>query len=157
MSIHDPANPSQSIAVPSHVQHGAQVGFVSALACQVIPEPLHMEAIDCYIATPSPPSLTNSFLSDHGDNAVDVLAYKKVAKKVHLVTTSLSKDFRIIQCCLEDPLLTLPILPMHPPTFMPDTHLTQEHYDALDLNMYSMGFCGLKKPSSQCTFSKSTR
>ena len=65
-----------------------------------------------------------------------VLAYKKVAKKVHPIATSLPEDFWIIWRHPEDPLLTLPPLPTHPPPFLPGTRLTQEHYDALDLNKF---------------------
>lgn len=58
-------------------RQGAQVGFVSALACQVVPEPPRVEAVDRYVATPSSPSLTDSLFSGHGNKVVTVLAYKK--------------------------------------------------------------------------------
>ncbi len=56
-----------------------------------------MEALECYIATPSSLPLTDLLLSDDDTNeAVSVLAYKKVARKVHPVAASLPEDFRII-------------------------------------------------------------
>ena len=63
-----------------------------------------------------------------------VLAYKKVAKKVCPVPTSLPEDFCTIRCIPANPLLTLPPLPPHPPNFSSGTHLTQECLNALDLN-----------------------
>lgn len=137
VSIRDPANPSRSIAVPSRARQGAQVGFVSALACQVLPEPPCIEALDHYVAAYSLSSLANVSFSDHDENdTVSTLAYKKVSKKVHPVAASLPEDFRIIRRHPEDPLLTLPILPTQPPPFTPGNRLTQERYDALKLNRF---------------------
>jgi hypothetical protein len=118
VSICDPADPSRSIAVPSCARQATQVAFVSALACQVRPDPPRMEAFERYI-TSSPPLCPVDSLPV--DDAVAVLAYKKVAKKVHPIVASLPEDFRIIRCRPEDPLLTLPSLPMHPPPFTPGT------------------------------------
>jgi hypothetical protein len=50
------------------------------------------------------------------------------------VAASLPEDFCIIQRHPEDPLLSLPKLPSHPPEFTPGTRLTQERFDALELN-----------------------
>jgi len=137
VSIRDPTNPAQSIAIPSQAHRGAQVGFMSALTCQVHTEPPRVEALDRYVTTLSSHSLTDLLPSDHdNDKAIAVLAYKKVAKKVHPVAASLPEDFRIIRRRPEDPLLTLPPLSTHPPPFTPGNRLTQEHYDALDLNKY---------------------
>jgi hypothetical protein len=96
-----------------------------------------VEAIERYVAASPSLLLTDASLSDDdNDNAITVLAYKKVAKKVHLVTASLPEDFRIIWHRPEDLLLTLQPLPTHPPLFTPGLCLTQECYDALDLNQY---------------------
>lgn len=38
VSIRDPADPSRSVAVPSRARRAAQVGFVTAFACQVRPD-----------------------------------------------------------------------------------------------------------------------
>ena len=64
-------------------------------------------------------------------------AYKKVSKKVHPVAASLPEDFRIIRRRPEDPLLSLPPLPTHPPPFTPGTYLTQECLDDLNLNCFN--------------------
>ena len=64
------------------------------------------------------------------------LAYKKVAKKVCPVPTSLPKDFCNICCIPEDPLLTLLLLPISPPNFVPGQHLTVECLEALELNRF---------------------
>jgi hypothetical protein len=63
-----------------------------------------------------------------------VLAYKKVAQKVHPVPTSLLEDFCNQQCIPVNPLLSLLPLPTHPPDFTPGVCLTQECLDALNLN-----------------------
>jgi hypothetical protein len=94
-----------------------------------------MESIDRYVASSSSPSLTNPSLADHA--TATVLAYKKVAKKVHPVATSLPEDFRITRRRPEDPLLTLPTLPACPPPFTPGDRLTQERFEGLDLDQYS--------------------
>jgi hypothetical protein len=47
----------------------------------------------------------------------------------------LPEDFHIIHCIPSDPLLTLPKLSPHPPDFTPGTQLTQEHLEALGLNL----------------------
>src|SRR5713226_8788356 len=138
VSIHDLANPSHLIAVPSRARQATQVGFVSALACQVHPELPHIEALECYVANSSSLPLTNLLLSDDDtDNAVAVLAYKKVAQKVHPIAASLPEDFWIIQHYPEDSLLSLLPLPTHPPPFIPGTQLTQEQYNELDLNKFN--------------------
>ena len=92
-----------------------------------------MEALDRYVISPLSPFPDDNNLSD-SDPSVEVLAYKKAAKKVHPVAASLPEDFRIIRRRPEDPLLSLPKLPSHPPEFTPGPRLTQERYDALELN-----------------------
>ena len=133
MSIRDPANPSHSIAVPSRARHAAQVGFVKSFTCQVQSDPPRMEALERYVTSPLYPFTDDDDLSD-SDLPVEVLAYKKAAKKVHPVAASLPEDFRIVRRRPEDPLLSLPKLPSHPPKFTPGPCLTQDRYDALELN-----------------------
>ena len=70
----------------------------------------------------------------HPNNITSVQAYKKVAKKVRPVPTSLPEDFRTIRRIPSDPLLSLPELPHHPPNFSPGNRLNQERLDALKLN-----------------------
>ena len=94
VSICDPANPTQSIAVSSWAYWGAQLGFVSSLACQILSELPRMKSIDRYIASSSLQPLTNLLLAEHNaDSIATVLAYKKVAKRVHLIAASLLEDF----------------------------------------------------------------
>ena len=119
------------MAVPSQARQAAEVGFVMAFTCQVQPEPPRMEALDRYIASPLFPFPDNNDDLSDLDLPVEVLAYKKAAKKVHPVAASLPEDFRIIRQRPEDPLLSLPALPTHPPQFTPGTRLTQEHFDEL--------------------------
>jgi hypothetical protein len=133
VSIRDPADPSRSIAVPSRARQAAQIGFVTTLACQVRPEPPRMEVLERYIASPFSPFPDDDDMSD-SDFPVEVLAYKKAAKKVHSVAASLPEDFRVIRRRPEDPLLSLPKLPSHPPMFTPGVRLTQDRFDALELN-----------------------
>ena len=96
-----------------------------------------MEALDRYIASSSFPFPDNDDdLSDSG-LPVEVLAYKKVAKKVHPVAASLPEDFRIIRRRPEDPLLSLPALLTHPPQFTPGTRLTKERFNKLELNKFN--------------------
>ncbi len=129
VTICDPANPSHPINIPSRA-HTTQVGCIRAFSL---------------VSSPSPPKLNGlwqhhnivySFLADSDDPPKRVLAYKKVAKKVQPVSTSLPEDYRIIRRIPKDPLLSLPALPTHPPDFTPGSRLTQERLNALDLNCY---------------------
>ena len=92
-----------------------------------------MEALERYITSSLHPSIDDEDLSD-SDQPVEALAYKKAAKKVHPVAASLPEDF--MSSGTEDPLLSLSKLPSHPPEFTPGTHLTQDHFEALELNKY---------------------
>ncbi len=93
-----------------------------------------MEVLERYITSSHLP-ISADFPST-SDLSVAVLAYKKAARKVHPVAASLPEDFRIIRRRPEDPLLSLPTLPTHPPKFTPGTHLTQECFDTLNLNWF---------------------
>jgi hypothetical protein len=92
-----------------------------------------MEALERYVASPLYPFPDDDDMSD-SDLPVEVLAYKKAAKKVHSVAASLPEDFHVIQRRPEDPLLSLPKLPPHPPAFTPGARLTQDRFDGLELN-----------------------
>jgi hypothetical protein len=122
--IRDPADFAHSITVPTRARL-TQVGYINTFALQARPSPPRMAALEQYITNASsvPPD-------------AEVLAYKKAAKKVHPVAASLPEDFRIIRRRPEDPLLSLPPLPTHPPPFTPGSRLTQERLDDLDLNRY---------------------
>ena len=75
-----------------------------------------MEALKHYIATSPPLGTVDSLPTE---DAVALLAYKKVAKKVHPIAASLPEDFQIICHRPEDPLLTLSLLLIYPPPFTP--------------------------------------
>ena len=58
--------------------------------------------------------------------------YKKVADKVKPVLGNLDEKFRIIREIKGDPLATLPVLPTHPPDFVPTGRYTEERKKAMD-------------------------
>ena len=126
ISIRDPANPACTINIPSRARR-AQVSFIKTFIFN----------------TPSPPIFNGikpqhslSYQLDNPSMLQQILAYKKVARKVQPVLASLSEDYRIICKIPVDPLLSLPLLPTHPPNFMPSTRLTQECLTDLKLNRY---------------------
>ena len=63
-----------------------------------------------------------------------VYVYKKVAKKVHPIPASLTKDFCVLRWFPSDLLVTLPTLSMNLSNFASDIWLTQKHLDMLRLN-----------------------
>jgi len=62
------------------------------------------------------------------------LVYKLVAKKVRTVQTAMPPEFRITRQLPDDPLASMPTLPIHPPDFVPGVRFTQERADNLDLD-----------------------
>lgn len=71
----------------------------------------------------------------HRDPPLALVArkYKSAAKGVKPVSTALPEEFRITRHFPEDPLLTLPEVPTHPPEFIPTTKFTRERYEALSI------------------------
>lgn len=61
-------------------------------------------------------------------------ADKRVDKKVKLVSTSFPEDCYVHRCMPEDPLLTLPSLPHHPPEFKPTYKIANERMEILNVN-----------------------
>lgn len=61
-------------------------------------------------------------------------AYKRVDKKVKPIPTTFPEDCLVRRCIPEDPLLTLPPLPYHPPNFVPTYRISEERMDILDVN-----------------------
>ena len=126
ISIRDPAHPTRTINIPSRARR-TQVGFIKTFILNASPptfnglKPQHSLSYQPY--NPSTPD--------------QVLAYKKVARKVRPVPASLPEDYRIIRQIPVDPLLSLSPLPTHPPNFVPGTRLTQERLADLDLNRYN--------------------
>ena len=100
---------------------------------QTHPAPPWMTAPECYRAEVA------HYASLQQLNLVpptSMLVYKKVVKKVHPVAASLPEDFCIVCRQPEDPLLSLPLLPTHPPYFVPGLCLMQEHLEAMNINKY---------------------
>ncbi|KZO92159.1 hypothetical protein CALVIDRAFT_487994, partial [Calocera viscosa TUFC12733] len=62
--------------------------------------------------------------------------YKPMDRKVKPVSTTTPEDVKIGRRFPSDPLEFLPELPIFPPDFKPGLRLTQERYDALDLNKH---------------------
>ena len=63
-----------------------------------------------------------------------ILKYKRIDKKVRPVPATLPEEYHTICRIPEDPLLSLPLLPTHPPDFSLGECLTQERLDKLNLN-----------------------
>jgi hypothetical protein len=82
--IRDPTDFTHSVTIPTRARH-TQVGCINTLALQIRPAPPRMAALEQYI--------TNTLSAPPN---VEVLAYKKAAKKVHPVAASLPEDFCII-------------------------------------------------------------
>ena len=61
-------------------------------------------------------------------------AYKRVDKKIHPVSTQFPEDCYVSRQIPEDPLLTLPQLPTHPPKFAPTQKITLERMAMLNIN-----------------------
>ena len=111
ISVRDLANPARTINIPSRARR-AQVGFIKTFI----------------LDTPSPPMFNGikpqhllSYQLDDPSMPQQILAYKKVTRKVQPVPASLPEDYCIICKIPIDPLLSLPSLPMHPPDFTPGT------------------------------------
>jgi hypothetical protein len=132
LSIHNPADQSHIIQVPTRAQR-TLVGIISTLALQSYPAPPRMTATDQHGR-----SITQQIILQQAfpDPSTPVLAYKKASKKVHPVAASLPEDFRIICKRPEDPLSSLPPLPTNPPYFIPGLRLTQECLNAMSINRY---------------------
>ena len=67
-------------------------------------------------------------------NQVSSFTYKKVAHQIKPVATTLPEDFQIVHHIPLDPLETLPVLPFHPPDFIPGLRYTLERKLAMNVN-----------------------
>ena len=63
----------------------------------------------------------------------EVYAYKKVARRVKPVATTLPEEFRIVRREIPNPLDGMPVLPTHPPEFKPQGRYTMARRDELDV------------------------
>jgi hypothetical protein len=61
-------------------------------------------------------------------------AYKRVDKKIHPVSMQFPQDCRVTRHIPEDPLLTLPSLTQHPPSFAPSKKISVERINLLNVN-----------------------
>jgi hypothetical protein len=71
---------------------------------------------------------------ENGDTRQAFTMYKRVDKKVKPVSTTFSPDYEVRRTIPEDPLKTLPDLPIHPPEFQLTSRLTKERMELLEIN-----------------------
>lgn len=90
--ICDPANQSCTIQVPTKACH-TTIGFISTLAFQTYPPLPQITTLECYGAQVNHHTTT---LQLDATPPTFMLAYKKAAKKVHLVAALLPEDFHIV-------------------------------------------------------------
>ncbi|KAJ7145968.1 hypothetical protein C8R44DRAFT_599144, partial [Mycena epipterygia] len=60
--------------------------------------------------------------------------YKRVDKKIRPVSTTFSPEYEVTRRIPQDPLATLPELPVHPPEFKPTKRLDAERLKILEIN-----------------------
>ena len=133
--IRNPTDPTHTATVSSRPWK-ALAGYVHTFALTALsspPPPPSIDALCPYLAE------ARNAASQQNLSAlpVSVAAYKKVARKVRPVPTSLPEDFCTVCRIPEDPLLTLPALPARPPEFSPGPRLTAEWLEDLELNRYN--------------------
>ena len=125
VSVRDPANTARRVYLVTRPRTGRATS-VNMISTRPVPSALYTAEL---------PAMPNPFLPlPPIDPTTLVLKYKKVDKKVRPVPTTLPEEFRTIRRIPEDPLLSLPPLPTHPPDFTPGERLTQERLNELDLN-----------------------
>ena len=61
-------------------------------------------------------------------------AYKRVDRKIKPVPAVFPEDSKVTRTFPEDPLNSLPPLPIKPPDFVPNGRLTQERLDEMEVN-----------------------
>lgn len=68
------------------------------------------------------------------DSEIHVYKYKKVEDKIRPVPAVIPEDFKVRRTFPHDPLSNLPVLPTHPPEFVPTKKISQERMDKLDID-----------------------
>ena len=126
LTLHDPANPSRIFVVKTQPRCSQPVPTAETFMWATVPS---LPGTAAY--TTDAACAVSGFLTPP---IQDVLMYKKVANKVRPVPTTLPERYRVVRRRPEDPLLSLPVLPTHPPCFTPGTRLTAEQLDKLQLN-----------------------
>ena len=127
VSIRDPTDISRRVYVATRPCTGRATAVKMISVRDVTPSaspPRPEQIIAPHPLPPLPPS----------DPSVLVLKYKRVDKKIRPVAATLPEEFRTVRRIPEDPLLSLPPLPTHPPDFTPGERLMQERLDELNLN-----------------------
>jgi len=70
----------------------------------------------------------------HPFDTLAVARYKKAANHVHPVQTTLPEEYQILCCILSNRLLSLPLLPRHPPDFASSEKFTEEQMERMNIN-----------------------
>src|SRR5882724_4009525 len=68
-------------------------------------------------------------------DALAALRYKKAANCVHPIQMTLPEDHCILHRIPSDPLISLPVLPKHPPDFIPSEKFTKERREKMNINL----------------------
>src|SRR5882724_10750964 len=88
--------------------------------------------------SPEPNTSANPSISPHPNRQpFDALAasrYKKAANRVHPIWTTLPEEHHILRHIPSDPLISLPVLPKHPPDFTPSEKFTKERREKMNIN-----------------------
>ena len=93
---------------------------------------------DDWESNESTPDLLESEESDsEPEIPIRIYKYKKVEDKVRPIPRQIPEHLRPRRSLPQDPLLTLPTLPYHPPTFQPTAKITAERMDELDIDNHS--------------------
>jgi hypothetical protein len=116
----------------SYIQEGTPGprirGSYPALHAQISSDWAELEEDDEYVFYPVE-------LHDvQGSEYQSFTMYKRVDKKIRPVSTTFSPDYEVKRNIPEDPLLTLPPLPFHPPVFAPTDRLSHERLKLLEIN-----------------------
>ena len=89
----------------------------------------------CFNSDDSMPDPMESEDSDsESEPPFKINKYKKVSDKVRPIAGLIPEHLQPRRCMPRDPLLTLPILPHHPPTFHPTAKITTERMEELDID-----------------------
>ena len=138
VSVYNPADLSQRVILSTHSRTGHVPAVKMLLVCELTPLPLPSSPLPLPFSL-LPALAQQPFLLLPPINPdILVLKYKHIDKKVKPIPAALPEEFCNIRYIPEDLLLTLPLLPTHPPDFTPGNRLTQERLNELDLN--SNGF-----------------
>jgi len=87
---------------------------------------------------PNPNTLANFSISPNPKgqpfDALTTLRYKKAANRVHPIQMTLPEEHHILHSIPSDPLISLPVLPKHPPDFIPPEKFTEERREKMNIN-----------------------